>query len=184
MQKSPSSAAIWWKAHSKTSDRGPTALNGYEQFSARNENPLVPLHRYKVGPFARARGLRKKIPLRNDKHTQLLSSRIQHGGATTTGPDATYPPAICQNSGGGGGGGRVGGGPAGGRGGPAGGGSGWGSGGGPTGGLGGSCRGSGGGLAGGQGGVGWGEGGGLGLGLGLRLGSPSWWNQSWFYNPF
>ena len=27
------------------------------------------------------------------------------GGATTTGPDATYPPAICQNSGGGGGGG-------------------------------------------------------------------------------
>ena len=28
-----------------------------------------------------------------------------HGGATTTGPDATYPPAICQNSGGGGGGG-------------------------------------------------------------------------------
>ena len=40
-----------------------------------------------------------------------------HGGATTTGPDATYPPAICQNSGGGGGGGRVGGGPAGGRGG-------------------------------------------------------------------
>ena len=40
------------------------------------------------------------------------------GGATTTGPDATYPPGICQNSGGGGGGGggRVGGGPAGGRG--------------------------------------------------------------------
>ena len=26
----------------------------------------------------------------------------KHGGATTTGPDATYPPAICQNSGGGG----------------------------------------------------------------------------------
>ena len=26
---------------------------------------------------------------------------IHHGGATTTGPDATYPPAICQNSGGG-----------------------------------------------------------------------------------
>ena len=25
---------------------------------------------------------------------------------------------------------------------------------------------------------------GLGLGLGLvGLGSPSWWNQSWFYNP-
>ena len=23
-----------------------------------------------------------------------------------------------------------------------------------------------------------------GLGLGLGLGSPSWWNQSWFYNPF
>ena len=21
------------------------------------------------------------------------------------------------------------------------------------------------------------------LGLGLELGSPSWWNQSWFYNP-
>ena len=43
------------------------------------------------------------------------------GGATTTGPDATYPPAICQNSGGGGaefGGVRpgVGGGQAGGRG--------------------------------------------------------------------
>ena len=32
-----------------------------------------------------------------------------HGGATTTGPDATYPPAICQNSGGGGGGGGGGG---------------------------------------------------------------------------
>ena len=28
-----------------------------------------------------------------------------HGGATTTGPDATHPPAICQNSGGGVGGG-------------------------------------------------------------------------------
>ena len=26
-----------------------------------------------------------------------------HGGVTTTGPDATHPPAICQNSGGGGG---------------------------------------------------------------------------------
>ena len=25
---------------------------------------------------------------------------------------------------------------------------------------------------------------GLELGLGLGLGSPSWWNQSWFYNPF
>ena len=24
---------------------------------------------------------------------------------------------------------------------------------------------------------------GLGLGLDLGLGSPSWWNQSWFYNP-
>ena len=23
----------------------------------------------------------------------------------------------------------------------------------------------------------------LGLGSGLGLGSPSWWNQSWFYNP-
>ena len=22
------------------------------------------------------------------------------------------------------------------------------------------------------------------LRLGLGLGSPSWWNQSWFYNPF
>ena len=22
------------------------------------------------------------------------------------------------------------------------------------------------------------------LGFGLGLGSPSWWNQSWFYNPF
>ena len=42
------------------------------------------------------------------------------GGATTTSPDATPPPAICQNWGGG----------------------------------------------------------------GLGLGSPSWWNQSWFYNPF
>ena len=74
-----------------------------------------------------------------------------HGGATTTGPDATYPPAICQNSGGGGGGG--GGGQSGGGVWPGvGGGSYQGSGGG-------SCRGSGGGLAGGQGGVGWGEGG-------------------------
>ena len=25
---------------------------------------------------------------------------------------------------------------------------------------------------------------GLELGFGLGLGSPSWWNQSWFYNPF
>ena len=80
-----------------------------------------------------------------------------HGGATTTGPDATYPPAICQNSGGGGVGG---GGPAGGRG-------------------RGSCRGSGGGgvPAGGRGGVWPGVRGGVqpgvkggGLGLGLRLG--------------
>ena len=23
----------------------------------------------------------------------------------------------------------------------------------------------------------------LGLELGLRSGAPSWWNQSWFYNP-
>ena len=46
---------------------------------------------------------------------------------------------------------------------------------------GGSCRGSGGGLAGGQGGVQLRVGGG---GLGLGLGSPSWWNRSWFYNPF
>ena len=73
-----------------------------------------------------------------------------HGGATTTGPDATYPPAICQNSGGGGGGG----------------------GGGVLPGVWGGVLpgvGGGGGLAGGQGGVGWGERGGwLGLGLGLR----------------
>ena len=64
----------------------------------------------------------------------------RHGGVTTTGPDATHPPTIFQNSGGGGelggvqpgvGGGGV---PPGGRG-------------------GGSCRGSGGGLAGGHGGV-------------------------------
>ena len=68
------------------------------------------------------------------------------GGATTTGPDATYPPAICQNWGGG---------------------QSWGS---LAGGRGRACRGSGGGLAGGEGGVGWGEGGGLGLGLRLRLG--------------
>ena len=66
-----------------------------------------------------------------------------------------------------------------------GGGSRWGSGGG-------SCRGSGGGPAGGRGGgSGRGSGGrpargerGGGLGLALGLGSPSWWNQSWFYNPF
>ena len=44
-----------------------------------------------------------------------------------------------------------------------------------------SCRGSGGGLAGGHGGVQPGVRGGGWLGLGLR--SPSWWNQSWFYNP-
>ena len=25
---------------------------------------------------------------------------------------------------------------------------------------------------------------GLGFGRGLGLGLPSWWNQSWFYNPF
>ena len=71
-----------------------------------------------------------------------------------------------------------------------GGGGSWGSGGVPAGGRGGggSCRGSGGGcsyrgsgggrLAGGQGASSQGWGGGLGLG------SPSWWNQSWFYNPF
>ena len=81
-----------------------------------------------------------------------------HGGATTTGPDATYPPAICQNSGGGGGGGGGGGqswggvrpgvgggGPAGSRGGVR---LGVG-GGGPTRGLGGVLPGVGGGLAGG-----------------------------------
>ena len=33
----------------------------------------------------------------------LKKDTLDHGGATTTGPDATYPPAICQNSGGGGG---------------------------------------------------------------------------------
>ena len=64
-----------------------------------------------------------------------------HGGATTTGPDATHPPTIFQNSGGGQWGGGVqpgvgGGVPPGGR-----------------GGGGCSCRGSGGGLAGGHGGV-------------------------------
>ena len=77
-----------------------------------------------------------------------------HGGATTTGRDATYPPAICQNWGGGA---ELGGGS--GRG--SGGGSGRESGGGPAGGWGGgsyqglgggSCQGSEGGLAGGQGG--------------------------------
>ena len=69
---------------------------------------------------------------------------VRPGGATTNGPNATSPPAICQNSGGG------------------------------------------------QGGIQPGVRGGGGLGLGLRvglglalgLGSPSWWNQSWFYNPF
>ena len=63
-----------------------------------------------------------------------------HGGVTTNGPDATHPPTIFQNSGGGG---AVGvGGPAGGRGGV------------PPGGQGGSSRrGSGGGLAGRHGGV-------------------------------
>ena len=59
---------------------------------------------------------------------------VSHGGVTTTGPDATHPPTIFQNSGGGG---ELGGGPAGGRGG----------GGAPPGGRGGgcSCRGVGGG---------------------------------------
>ena len=43
--------------------------------------------------------------------TQITSTSLtqaqghEHGGATATGPDATYPPAICQNPGGGGGGG-------------------------------------------------------------------------------
>ena len=111
-----------------------------------------------------------------------------HGGATTTGLDATHPPTIFQNSPGGGGGGGGGGAQLGG--------SSRGSGGGvPPGGRGGgcSCRGSGGGCScrgagGGSGRGSWGcpatgEGGGGGwLGLGLR--SPSWWNQSWFYNPF
>ena len=54
-------------------------------------------------------------------------------------------------------------------------------GGGPAGGQGGVLPGVRGGLDGGQGGVQPGVRGG-GLGLGLR--SPSWWNQSWFYNPF
>ena len=91
-----------------------------------------------------------------------------HGGATTTVPDATHPPTIFQNFGGGAVGGGVqlgvgaGGGvvPAGGQGGGV-----------PTGGQGGSGRGSGGRPAKGEGG-------------GVRLRSPSWWNQSWFYNPF
>ena len=73
----------------------------------------------------------------------------------------------------GGGGGQLGGGPAGGRGGV------W------PGVGGGSGRGSGGGSSRGSGGVQPGvRGGGLGLGFRLGLGSPSWWNQSWFYNPF
>ena len=50
--------------------------------------------------------------------TDFLHPKLRkiHGGATTTGPDATHPPAICQNSGGGGGGagGRSGGGQLGG----------------------------------------------------------------------
>ena len=103
----------------------------------------------------------------NYKHATQTPPRTP-GGATTNGPDATTPPAICQNSGGGGGGGggSWGGGPAGGRGGV------------PAGGGGGGCsyRGSGGGGRPARG-----EGGG---GLGLGLGSPSWGNQSWFYNPF
>ena len=63
-----------------------------------------------------------------------------HGGATTNGPDATTPPAICQNSGGVGG--AIGGGPA------------RGLGGGFLPGVGGgcSCRGSGGGSGRGSGG--------------------------------
>ena len=44
------------------------------------------------------------LPAPNMAHTLLTATHI-HGGATTTGPDATHPPAICQNSGGGGGGG-------------------------------------------------------------------------------
>ena len=103
-----------------------------------------------------------------DKHTTSCSQPVTpqpccdcywtQGGATTTGPDAAYPPAICQNSGG--------------R---------WrrvqpGVGGGVLPGVGGggcSCRGSGGaswpGVRGGR--LARGEGGGgLGLGLGLRLG--------------
>ena len=46
----------------------------------------------------------------------VFSHDGHHRGATTTGPDATYPPAICQNSGGGGAE-LGGGGPAGGQGG-------------------------------------------------------------------
>ena len=79
------------------------------------------------------------------------------GGATTNGLDATTPPTICQNSGGGHFFGGVQ--------------PGVGGGGVPAGGRGGSGRGSGGRPARGEGG-------------GLGLGSPSWWNQSWFYNPF
>ena len=91
-----------------------------------------------------------------------------HGGATTTGPDATHPPSYLSKLVGGG---QLGGGPAGGR------------GGGVLPGVGGGgvfVPGvGGGGLAGGQRGVQPVRGGG-----GLGLGSPSWWNQSWFYNPF
>ena len=81
----------------------------------------------------------------------LFSSKnlvnVTGGGATITGPDATYPPAICQNSGGGGavGGGGVQPGVGGSSRGSRGGGSSRGSGGSPAGGLGGgSGRGSGG----------------------------------------
>ena len=94
-----------------------------------------------------------------------------------------HTPQLSVKTRGGGGGGGGGGGPARGR------------GGGPAGGRGGSIRGLGGGFLPGVGGGVWPgvrggvpprvKGGGrLGLGLGLTLGSPSWWNQSWFYNPF
>ena len=63
----------------------------------------------------------------SDKTTKDVP--LNHGGATTTGPDATYPPAICQYSGGGGAGGSCGGGRLGGVGGISAGG------GGPKGGL-------------------------------------------------
>ena len=38
----------------------------------------------------------------NENDRAQNNVRFNHEGATTTSPDATYPPAICQNSGGGG----------------------------------------------------------------------------------
>ena len=124
-----------------------------------------------------------ELPQASATQGEHLSLSLSHGGATTTGLDATHPPTIFQNSGGGGGGGggaQLGGGPAGGRG---GGGSSRGVGGGgvpaggreggvPAGGRGGGVWPGvgGGGLARGHGGVQPGVRGGGCLGLGLRLG--------------